>query len=430
MKRFVCRLRPACGSALLLLLALEAGAATLFSPDRIDPRQIALGGHPAALASGPLALAANPALLADGSGWTLAAGALRPDGMPELGQAWTGISCLLSSPERLALAAVVVTSGDEVWRENSLCLGIAGRLFGPVAVGLAARFNTLAIEDMGQASAFALDIGFTVTFDATLRLGFAIDACNEPALGRDPDDRLPAEIAASIIFLPAAGMTLGGSLACDTFGASPAIFAEIEPLAGFFLRAAIETAVPALASGIGIDFSGYGLDYAVRANLNGTSLSHAVAVSWRPDGERSVSGLPVARVDINSASRPALLGLPLLTGRLAERIIREREQRRFCRIEDIVRVKGISYRFLRRNRDRLAVNAAGDACLVLTNRRGQTSRINDFEIRDLVARGLRADAARRVILLRNSLGGFVDATELELVPGCENGWTDKVFDGT
>ena len=61
------------------------------------------------------------------------------------------------------------------------------------------------------------------------------------------------------------------------------------------------------------------------------------------------------RIDINAAGVEELVGLPGIGPTRAEAIIAERTKRRFRRIEDILRVRGIGRKTFRQLRDSIRV---------------------------------------------------------------------------
>jgi competence ComEA-like helix-hairpin-helix protein len=70
----------------------------------------------------------------------------------------------------------------------------------------------------------------------------------------------------------------------------------------------------------------------------------------------------VDRIDLNTATRDELMGLPLIGPALADRIIAERDRRgRFERLEDLLQIRGVTDRIVEALRGLAEVGPSGDA---------------------------------------------------------------------
>jgi competence ComEA-like helix-hairpin-helix protein len=89
--------------------------------------------------------------------------------------------------------------------------------------------------------------------------------------------------------------------------------------------------------------------------LSGSLLAHP-GPQHPPAGQsRSVSGLE-GRVDLNKATLQELCTLPGIGPKRAKAIIDQREKRPFSRITQLLKIKGIGHRTLKRLKGRITVH--------------------------------------------------------------------------
>lgn len=76
----------------------------------------------------------------------------------------------------------------------------------------------------------------------------------------------------------------------------------------------------------------------------------------------------VGAVNLNTATAQELCLLPGVGPKTAERIIEERKKRPFKRPEEVIRVKGIGRKFVRKHKERLRVEGRTDLAWVEVER--------------------------------------------------------------
>lgn len=372
---------------------------------------------------GALSILHNPALTVNGMSFDHGfSGSIIPE--IEMGSAATALVYKPAAQFGIGCGWNILSDG--VWNEQTLALSCSWEGLPGLSLGAQARLVLLSMESETLA---VIPCDFGLVFEPFEGLSFALTilAFNQPRLS--PSEQVPSSIQAALAFELASSLTLGAGLRSDYWGLDSAFSCSWKPLQGLALHTSLEPASPTIAFGCSVQFGDFMLDLGSRLSLENRLLTHAVSLGFSP-APKTLAQRSGKRVNINTASRPLLLSLPGMTRRLAGRIIKERETRPFASVQDLVRVNGITRRIVLPLTNRAVVMDSGTNVYLLTNARGQTSWINGMEIRHLMARGIRADLARRIILLRNSLNGFFDPAELALLPGGETNWVPLVFGGS
>lgn len=369
---------------------------------------------------GALSILHNPALSASGLSFDHGfSGGI----MPEIESSSAATALVFKPAPQLGLGCGWTISSDGVWSEQTLSLSCAWEGIPGLTAGLQARLVILGMEN-DTLSAIPCDFGLVLEPVAGVSLGLTILALNQPEIS--PSEYLASSVLTALVFDLASSLTVGAGLRSDTWGLDTAFSCSWKPLTGLALHTSLEPSTPAIAFGCSLRTGDLVLDLASRLALETRLFVHAVSLSFSPapEHQHKRSG---QRVNINTASLPLLMSLPGMTRRMAGRIISERENRPFAALQDLVRVHGITRRVILPLASRAVVMDAGTNVYLLTNAAGQPSWINGMEIRHLMARGIRADLARRIILLRTSLNGFFDPADLALLPGGETNWIPLVF---
>jgi len=370
--------------------------------------------------AGALSVLHNPALIPAGFEYAYGfSGGLVPD--VEINTAVTGL--VLDFPGNWGIGLGWSLSSDGLWDEQCFSLGTGVSLFPGFSAGLQARLIRLSIDGYNAWTTLACDLGIRIVPMEGLSLGVAVYAFNQPEF--EAGEHMSTRMRAGLEFPVAASWTIRAGIQADEWGQETALSASWIPVPGLEILTTCEPGTPALALGLSLSAGEFEFALANRLGLASHLLTHALSISISPSREETQPWK--GRVNLNTASLQTLLSLPGMTRRMATRIIRERNERPFASVQDLVRVHGITRRVLLPWMARSSVMESGTNLHLLTNASGQTSWINGMEIRHLMARGIRADLARRIILLRTSLHGFFDPADLALLPGETTNWIPLVF---
>jgi comEA protein len=97
------------------------------------------------------------------------------------------------------------------------------------------------------------------------------------------------------------------------------------------------------------------------AMLGAATTASAQEAEADDSAETASNASPAGRIDLNTATADELTTLPGIGPSKAAAIVAYREQHRFERVDDLVRVRGIGRATLRALRDRITVSSSGPA---------------------------------------------------------------------
>lgn len=237
------------------LFSLPLNAA--FEPLPVSARSAAMGQAGAGLSPGVETMDINPAGLADCKATEISLFLSRPFGIKELANQSLSVGLPVFSG---GLGIQLRTFGSKLYRENWAVFGF-GRKFGNLSAGLQCRLLQLAIERYGSATVWTFDAGLQHPITEEVRIGCAVTNLLRTRLGYQ-NQSLPQIIRMGIAFQPVGTTTF--ALDVDKDVRYPAAIRgglETWPLPSLSLRIGFTQHPNTLACGLGINLSGWHLDY-------------------------------------------------------------------------------------------------------------------------------------------------------------------------
>jgi hypothetical protein len=375
-----------------------------------------------------LSIRNNPALLALPGSGGIGLDFCRPDGVQSLDRISGVMGYRLIPKYGVGLGISTVTSGDSLWRESDFGLSISFAPISSLAVGCTGRILHLAIEKVCRIAQPGVDIGVVYAPLPALRIAGVVYSLTQTRMGVANEDRIGSIFRAAGVYEPVKGFVLGMGFQLDGFGLSPAFSSEYAVFPGLALRASYETAPAIVSLGLGYRHKRVHLDAASRLPLHGGNLEHHVTIGWAWAGEDSFGTLAAAPVNINTASEREIASLPGVNARLAERILRERMVRKLYSLDELYRISGFSYTVMQKIGGQIIIDDDCKTYIPIISQSGAVCHINGYGIRELAARGIAPDTARRIVLLRKRLRGFSRIEDLWLMPENETNWIPLVLE--
>jgi len=358
----------------------------------------------------------NPALMALSGAGGISLEFNRPEGLASLDRLSASVVYSLAPRYGFALGLSAVTSGDSIWRESDYGFSVSYAPFSALALGVTGRVLHINIAEIGTRTLPSIDAAFLFCPLPSLRIAGGTYALTQAKIGIEKGDRIESTFRMACVYEALPGLIFGAGAALDSLGLSPSFSSEYTFHSSLALRSSYRTAESALSLGLGYALASYQFDLTAEIPLRGGELSYGCTLAWAWGERDSFGRLGLSPLNINTAHEKEIASLPGVSARLAERIVRERSERKFYSINDLYRISGFSYTVMKKLADRIAVTDDGMRYVPLIGSDGLEYHINGYTIRDLVARGIRADTARRIVLLRKELRGFASVEDLELLP--------------
>jgi hypothetical protein len=381
-----------------------------------------------------LSMRNNPALMAFEGMGGLSMEFTRPEGIAGLDRMSFAAALTLSRKYGFAIGLSAVMSGDEVWRENDYGMSFSFAPFSGLSLGVTGRVLHLDIAGVGTVTLPTADIAFLFHPLPSLRLAGSVYAVNQPKTGLEKGDYIESTFRMACAYEAFPGITLSGGAQIDSLGLSPSFGSEYALYSFFVVRACYETAPAAFTLGLGFLYDKYNIDFSSRIPLQGGEFTHTMSLawSWEASGEEGREGfgrLSFAPINVNTAREKDIASLPGVNARLAERIVRERVQRKIYSLDDLFRIPGFTRTVMKKINGQIAVSDDGKGYVTFETDDGTECHINGYGIKELIALGIRADTARRIVLLKKDLRGFLRIEDLYLMPNSETNWIPVVCRG-
>jgi len=370
----------------------------------------------------------NPALLALPGSGGIGLDFCRPSGLRSLDRFSGALGYRLIPGYGLGIGLSAVISGDSLWRESDFGLSISFAPVSTLAIGCTGRILHLAIEGICGIAQPGVDIGLVYAPLPALRLAAAAYSLSQTRMGIADADRVESVFRAAGAYEPVKGFVLGIGFQLDGFGLSTSFSSEYAISPGLALRASWETAPGIMSLGLGYRHKRLQLDIASRLPLHGGNPEHEITIGWAWERADTFGDLASAPVNINTANEREIASLPGMSARLAERILRERAARKFYSMDALFRVSGFTYKVMQKIGKQIIVDDECGTYIPIKSENGAISHINGYGIRELAARGIPADTARRIVILRSRLRGFSRIEDLLLMPENETNWIPLVLE--
>jgi hypothetical protein len=175
------------------------------------------------------------------------------------------------------------TFGGSLYRESVVTAG-AGSVTDGMAFGISVSLMDISVEGYGSSRTMGLNAGASGSVGSSSRVAVSARNLNLPAIGACTDD-LPVDLECGLAATPWQGLFTCMSIRMES-GAGPSVSGGVEFALGnsLFLRAGSNLASRIFGGGLGLDMSGFSLDYGVTIH-DPLGLTHGISVcytvSWR-----------------------------------------------------------------------------------------------------------------------------------------------------
>jgi hypothetical protein len=285
-------------TALLGLLAAAWPAGAVFDDYSPSPRIRSMGGGCSALADDGSALFYNPSGLGWLEDYQLFTSYQRPFGFDFLEH--LAASVIIPLPKYgvagLGFQSFGVTyQGEDLESEKTFSLSHGFSLMGDVHSSLALGYSVnlyslefgtgLDEQPLGSAQTVGLDVGILAVLRHRTRMGAVMRNLNRPRMGQGYREDLPRYMSFGIAYQPYHGVVTVVDLA-KKFGQDTQINGGMEAHIVPFLalRFGVQTKPDRLMGGVGFNYQGVHLDYAL-INHSVLPLTHQFAISYRFGGQ-------------------------------------------------------------------------------------------------------------------------------------------------
>lgn len=284
--------------ALAAVLLTLAPARAVFDDYDPSPRMRAMGGGACALADDGSALFYNPAGLAQLQDYRLFSSYHRPYGLDFMEHLAASVTVPLP---RYGVASLgfegfgVTYEGQDLSSENTFSfshgLTLMQDIHSSLSMGYTLHLYSLELgesvsgEALGSAQALGVDFGILAVLRGRTRMAAVIKNLNRPRMGEGYREDLPRHLSLGIAYQPYPGVVTVLDLD-KKFGQETRMNGglEAEIVSFMALRFGVQTKPDRLMGGVGFNYQGVHLDYAL-VNHSVLPLTHQLAVSYRFGGK-------------------------------------------------------------------------------------------------------------------------------------------------
>jgi hypothetical protein len=285
------------GALSAVLLAMEPAGA-VFDDYNPSPRMRAMGGGACALADDGSALFYNPAGLGQLQGYQLFTSYYRPYGLDFLEYLAASLTVPLPKYGVASLGFQkfgVTYEGQDLTSENTFSLSHGLTLIKDIHSSLAMGYtlNLFSLEmgesvdgqALGSAQALGVDFGILAVLRTRTRMAAVIRNLNRPRVGEGYREDLPRYLSMGIAYQPYPGVVTVLDLD-KKFGEETQMNGGMEAQIVSFmaLRFGVQTKPDRLMGGVGFNYQGVYLDYAL-INHSVLPLTHHLSISYRFGGK-------------------------------------------------------------------------------------------------------------------------------------------------
>jgi len=282
---------------LAILLALEPAGAVFDDYDP-SPRMRAIGGGACALADDGSALFYNPAGLGQLADYQLFTSYYRPFGLDFLEYMAASLTVPLPKYGVASLGFQkfgVTYEGQNLTSENTFSfshgLTLIEDIHSSMALGYTVHLYSLELgesvtgQSLGSAHTMGVDLGVLAVLRGRTRMGAVIRNLNRPRVGQGYREDLPRYLSLGVAYQPYPGVVT--VLDVDKkFGQETQMNGGLEASIVSFmaLRFGIQTKPDRLMGGVGFNYQGIHLDYAL-INHSVLPLTHQLSIAYRFGGK-------------------------------------------------------------------------------------------------------------------------------------------------
>jgi hypothetical protein len=287
---------PLWALAAVLLILGQAGA--VFDDYDPSPRMRAMGGGACALADDGSALFYNPAGLSQLRDYRLFTSFYRPYGLDFLEHLAASVTVPLPRYGTASLGFQrfgVTYEGQDLTSENTFSfshgLTLMEDIHSSLALGYTLNLYSLELGEsvsgraLGSAQTLGVDFGILAVLRGRTRMAAVMRNLNRPRVGEGYREDLPRHLGLGIAYQPYPGVVTVLDLD-KKFGQETRMNGGIEAAIVSFmaLRFGVQTKPDRLMGGVGFNYQGVHLDYAL-INHSVLPLTHQLSVSYRFGGE-------------------------------------------------------------------------------------------------------------------------------------------------
>jgi hypothetical protein len=284
--------------ALVVVFSALKPAEAVFDDHNPSPRMRAMGGGACALADDGSALFYNPAGLGQLEDYRLFTSYYRPFGLDFLEYMAASLTVPLPKYGVASLGFQkfgVTYEGQDLTSENTFSfshgLTLIKDVHSSLALGYTVHLYSLELgesvsgQSLGSAQTMGLDLGVLAVLRNRTRMGAVIRNLNRPRMGEGYREDLPRYLSMGIAYQPYPGVVTVLDLD-KKFGQDTQMSGGLEAAIISFmaLRFGVQTKPDRLMGGVGFNYQGVHLDYAL-INHSVLPLTHQLSISYRFGGK-------------------------------------------------------------------------------------------------------------------------------------------------
>lgn len=310
----------------------------------------------------------------------------------------------------------VSTFGYDLYRETKIKLGIGYRIIPSLEIGLRIKVLNLFIAGLENSSTLGIDLGVNASLSKQLSFGAKVINCNHPQLSSHLDNSIPSIIGVGFNYKIL--KQWGSYVSLEKFSYDIlrlSVGTEGQLFSSLYLRCGFRTKPNLLSMGLGLKIKNWQIDWSLQYPLNRLGSTQTWSLSHRFNYHKETQ-IKIKRqrlINLNQANCLTLETISGISPKTAAAIVLFRNtEHQFFHISQLTKIRGINQDIYAQIKNKISVHSTGKIYFPLKNERPQGLHINDTEMRDLVIAGLSPNKARKLIVWRNSKGGFLDIEEI------------------
>jgi len=404
-----------------IALVFSSNLFSLFSSDGFTARQNSLAG---AIISenenyniNAIGLSGNPALISL---------VQRPTIIMNYSRLYSLVGLDFSSSDfilpikHVGLGLHISTFGYNLYRETKIKLGISYTVIPQLQIGLLLNLQNLYIAGLENNATIGINLGINGTLTTKLSFGAKIININNPKISNHVDNSIATIIGVGFNYKISKEWSNYISLEKSSNSYLRFNFGtELRLLSSLYLRVGFHNQPNLLSTGVGIKLQNWHLDWSLQYPLNklGTTQTWSLNYKFSLKEKTYSPKLKLLQlININQANRNILETLPEVSAKTASAIILFRKTKhRFFHISQLTQIRGITQNKYEKIKNRISVHSSGKTYFPLKGEASRGLHINESEMRDLIIAGLSLNKARKLILLRDRKGGFLNISEISKI---------------